>query len=174
MQIISITEALEWELSQDPRLNPTLRVAFNCEEPSLNAFLSKFARQADELNSARTWVYLDKKQKRIAGYLSLSNTSLEKADASPTIRSYTNPIPALLIGRLAVDKNYQKQGLGEKLLMFGFAKANELNKISAIQAIVVDTLNENAENFYLRYGFVKIGASNKMIISMKGLFEVKF
>jgi predicted GNAT family N-acyltransferase len=171
MRIINLTEALTWEKEQDPKPNPKLRDAFDCEEASLNAFLSKFARQADEQNSARTWICLDKKQKRIAGYISLSNTSIEKEEASPTIKSYTNPIPALLIGRLAIDKDYKKQGLGEKLLIFGFEKAKELNTISAIQAIVVDTLNENAESFYKRYGFVKIGSSNKMIISTKNLFN---
>ena len=171
MSIINLTEALSWENEQKPKPIPNLRAAFDCEEASLNAFLARFARQADEQNSARTWVNLDKKNAKISGYISISNTSVEKAEASPTIKAYTNPIPALLIARLAVDKNYKKQGLGEKLLLFGFKKAKELNEISAIQAIVVDTLNENAEKFYQRYGFIKIGSTNKMIISTKDLFS---
>jgi predicted GNAT family N-acyltransferase len=169
MSIINLIDALNWEKEQKPK--PNLRSAFDCEEASLNTFLSKHARQADEQNSSRTWVSLDKKQSTIAGYISISNTSIDKVEASPTIKSYTNPIPAMLIGRLAIDKNYKKQGLGEKLLMFGFEKAKELNTISAIQAIVVDTLNENAETFYQKYGFVKIGSTNKMIISTKNLFD---
>lgn len=171
MSIINLTEALNWEKEQKPKPSPNLRAAFDCEEASLNAFLSKFARQADEQNSARTWVNLDKKLGKITGYISISNTSIEKEEASPTVKSYINPIPALLIARLAIDKNHKKQGLGEKLLLFGFQKAKELNEISAIQAIVVDTLNENAEKFYKRYGFAKIGATNKMIISTQGLFS---
>jgi|TARA_Y100001935_G_scaffold105363_1_gene87358 hypothetical protein len=52
-----------------------------------------------------------------------------------------------------------------------FQKAKEINEISAIQAVVVDTLNANAEAFYKVYGFVKIGDTNKMIISTKELFD---
>ena len=77
MNIINLTEALDWEKEQKPKVSPNLRAGFDCEEASLNNFLSKFARQADEQNSARTWVSLDKKQSKIAGYVNTLNENAE-------------------------------------------------------------------------------------------------
>lgn len=171
MSIINLIEALDWEKKQTPKITPSLRAGFDCEEVSLNRFLTSYARQADEHNSARTWVYLNKGDRKISSYISIANTSIEKDEANSAIKSYINPIPALLIARLAVDKNYKRQGLGEELLLFGFKKAKEMNEISAIQAIVVDTINESAKSFYQRYGFTKIGKTDKMIISTNGLFS---
>lgn len=65
----------------------------------------------------------------------------------------------------------KRQGWGEEILLGAFQKAKEINEISAIQAVVVNTLNANAEAFYRVYGFVKIGDTNKMIISTKELFD---
>lgn len=169
--LIHLSEVLEWEKEQTPKITPSLREAFDCGESTLNIFLSKFARQSEEQNTARTWVALDKPNKKIIGYVSISNTSIEKAEADSAVKSYVNPIPALLIARLAVDKTCKGQGWGEEILLGAFQKAKEINELSAIQAIVVDTLNDNAESFYKIYGFVKIGSTNKMIISTKELFD---
>jgi GNAT superfamily N-acetyltransferase len=80
--------------------------------------------------------------------------------------------PAKTYRRHIAPKSFAKGlGLGEKLLLFAFQKAKEINDISAIQAIVVDTLNKNAEAFYKKYGFAKIGSTHKMIISSKELFD---
>lgn len=169
MEIVKLNASLEWEKSLLPQLTTGLRESFDCGKPSLNSFLRQHARQADEQNTARTFVILDEKNKKIAGYVSLSNTSIEKQTVTGLLKTRVNPIPALLIGRLAVDFNYQGQKLGEKLLAFAFDKAIEVNEISAIQAIVVDTLDESAEKFYEKYGFQKIQNTNKMIISLKDL-----
>ncbi len=171
LPLIHLNEVLEWEKEQSPKITPSLREAFDCGEPTLNVFLSRYARQSEEQNTARTWVALDKPNKKIVGYVSISNTSIEKQDAASAVRSYVNPIPALLIARLAVDQTYKRQGWGEEILLGAFQKAKEINEISAIQAVVVDTLNANAEAFYKVYGFVKIGDTNKMIISTKELFD---
>ena len=112
---------------------------------------------------------LDQENKKIAGYVSLANTSLEKQAAAGLIKTTVNPIPALLIGRLAVDINYRGQRLGEKLLVFAFEKALAINEMSGIQAIVVDTIDAEAEAFYDKYGFQKIKDTNKMILSLKDL-----
>ena len=169
MEIIKLSFCLEWEKTVSPHIKPGLRESFDCGKPSLNEFIRQYARQADEQNTTRTFVSLDQQNKKIAGYVSLSNTSIEKATASEVLKSRVNPIPALLIGRLAVDTNYRGQRLGEKLLVFAFDKALAINEMSAIQAIVVDTLDQEAEAFYEKYGFQKILGTNKMILSLKDL-----
>ena len=75
MPIISLPDVLEWEATQQPALTPTLRKSFDCGEASLNIFLSNHARQADEENTARTWVNLDQNQKKILGYIALRQWS---------------------------------------------------------------------------------------------------
>jgi predicted N-acetyltransferase YhbS len=167
MDIIKLSSCLQWEKSISISYN--LRDSFYCGKPSLNNFLKQYARQADEHNTARTFVALDQENKKIAGYVSLANTSLEKQAAAGLIKTMVNPIPALLIGKLAVDMNYRGQRLGEKLLVFSFEKALAINEMSGIQAIVVDTIDAEAETFYEKYGFKKINDTNKMIISLKDL-----
>jgi ribosomal protein S18 acetylase RimI-like enzyme len=168
MKIVSLIDALEWEKTL--QLSYDLRKKFDSGESSLNNYLQNHARQSDKQNISRPWILIDDKNNLIAGFITLSNTSIEKMEIVDQFKTNINPVPSLLIGRLAIDLNYRKQGLGEKLLMFAFEKAREINKISALQAIVVDTLNEDAQTFYERFSFKKIGSSNKMMISMKELF----
>ena len=167
MDIIKLSSCLEWEKSIS--LDHGLRDSFDCGKSSLNNFLKQYARQADEHNTARTFVAFDQENKKIAGYVSLANTSLEKQAAAGLLKTTVNPSPALLIGRLAVDINYRGQRLGEKLLVFAFEKALAINEMSGIQAIVVDTIDAEAEAFYDKYGFQKIKDTNKMILSLKDL-----
>ena len=58
-----------------------------------------------------------------------------------------------LLGRLAIDKNYQKQGLGDLLLMDALYRCSISAKQVASLAVVVDAIDEKAEDFYQRYGF---------------------
>lgn len=171
MPLVHLNDVLAWEKEQSPKITPSLRESFDCGEPSLNVFLSKYARQSEDQNTARTWIVLDRENRKIIGYVSVSNTSIERQNGGAVVKSYVNPIPALLLARLAVDQSYKGRGWGEKILLSAFQKAKEINEISAIQAIVVDTLNARAESFYRIYGFVKIGSTNKMIMSTKELFE---
>jgi predicted GNAT family N-acyltransferase len=169
MGVVSLSDALEWEKTLG--VDCDLRGKFDSGEPSLNTFLQNFARKSDKENISRPWILIDEDKKQIAGYITLSNTSIDKIEVVDQFKTNVNPIPALLIGRLAIDKNYQGHRLGEKLLMFGLQKVKEINQTSAIQLIVVDALSQDAEKFYSKYGFVKVGAANKMILSVKKLFE---
>ena len=169
MKIVNLTEALDWESSLNPRPKPELREKFDCGNASLNTYLKQHARQSDKQNISRPWILIDTKKVAIAGYVSLANASIEKIDVQGIHKANVNPIPSLLIGRLAIDSSYQGQGLGEKLLMFAFEKAIEINLISAIQLIAVDALDDDAEQFYKKYGFQKVGATKRMILSMKDL-----
>lgn len=54
LPLIHLNEVLEWEKEQSPKITPSLREAFDCGEPTLNVFLSRYARQSEEQNTART------------------------------------------------------------------------------------------------------------------------
>ena len=130
------------------------RAAFDCGEPSLNDYLQRFARQNAELFLGRTYVAAVPGQPRIAGYYTISSGSVGREDL-PEKRLPRYPIPVVLIGRLAVDKGAQGQGLGEFLLQDALKRSAQLAQHLGIYAVVVDALNEQARSFYRKYGFAE-------------------
>ena len=92
------------------------------------------------------------------GYYALSNHRVrydalpeEQAKGLPTI-----DIPVVLLGRLAVDKGLQGRGLGAYLLIDVLRRANRLSEQIGIRAVEVDAIDENARQFYLKFGFVPL------------------
>ena len=106
----------------------------------------------------------------VLGYYTLSAHSIEFA-ALPeaVVKKLKLPpyplIPATLMGRLAVDINYQGQRLGEILLMDGLKRGYFHSREVASLAVVVDA-KENAVAFYLRYGFLQLPGSKRMFLPM--------
>ena len=66
-----------------------------------------------------------------------------------------DPIPVILLGRLAVDQNYQGMGIGKGMLRDAFFRARKAAELSAARALLVHSLDEEARQFYLRYGFTE-------------------
>lgn len=91
------------------------RAWFDCGEPSLNDYLHRFARQNAELFLGRTYVLAVPGQPRIEGCYTISSGSVAR-EGLPEKRLPCYPIPVVLIGRLAVDRQAQGQGLSETLL----------------------------------------------------------
>lgn len=130
------------------------RSAFNCGEPSLNEYLQHFARQNAELFLGRTYVLVVPDQARIEGYYTISSGSIARQDL-PKKRLPRYPAPVVLLERLAVDRNAQGQGFGEFLLLDALKRSAQLAQHLGIFAIVVDALNEQAQSFYQKYGFIQ-------------------
>jgi GNAT superfamily N-acetyltransferase len=65
-------------------------------------------------------------------------------------------VPVILLGRLAVDKTVQKQGLGAILLLDALARSLHISAQVGIRAVEVDAIDEAAKSFYLKYGFVPL------------------
>jgi GNAT superfamily N-acetyltransferase len=75
---------------------------------------------------------------------------------------------------LAIDHRFQKQGVGKLLLIDALKRSYEISKEIASFAVVIDPIDEEAERFYDKYGFIKLPDSKKMFLPMntiKGLFE---
>ena len=128
------------------------RAAFDCEEPSLNDDLQRFARQNAELFFGRTYILTIPGQPRIEGYYTISSGSVVR-ESLPEKRLPRYPVPVVLIRRLAVDRQAQRRGLGEFLLLGALKRAAQLSQHLGIYAVVVDSLNEAERNFYQKYGF---------------------
>ena len=131
------------------------RAAFSCGEPALDNYLRRQASQDIRRRVAQVFVAVAEATRKIAGYYSLSAASFAK-ESLPAVMSKRlphYPVPAAMLGRLAVDREQQGPGLGEMLLLDGIRRVLRASATIAVHAIVVDAKNERAAAFYRRYGF---------------------
>ena len=125
---------------------------FDCGRPELNAWL-RVRALANQLNgTSRTYVVCD--GPGIAGYYALATGAIAHADAPRAIRrNAPDPVPAILLGRLAVDLRHQGRGFGASLLRDAMLRIARAGGIVGIRAVVVDALDTSARDFYLKHGF---------------------
>jgi GNAT superfamily N-acetyltransferase len=129
------------------------RSGFESGEPALDDWLRRYAGQNRRGNTAATWVIADPGSVIVA-YATLSMTGIDR-DASPAklARLAPDPVPALLLGRLAVDRRWTGLGVGTTLVAHALAAAVELNQRAACRAVVVTALNHSARGWWQRFGF---------------------
>jgi GNAT superfamily N-acetyltransferase len=129
------------------------RGAFRSGEPALDEWLRRYAGQSRRRDTAATWVIADAGDTVVA-YASVAMTAVDRSAAPEALgRHAPDPIPALLIGRLAVDRDHAGLGLGTALVAHILATAVELNTMAACRAVVVSALNRQALTWWERLGF---------------------
>ena len=151
------------------------RYDFDCGKELLTNYLKTQAGQDMKRKLSACFV-LSKNGTEIQGYYTLSNNSISLSSFPVHLqkklpKSY-NSIPTTLLGRLAIDKKYQGQGIGKILLIDALKRSYELSKEIGSFAVVVDPIDEEAENFYTKYDFIKLPTSGKMFIAIKTLQEL--
>ena len=105
--------------------------------------------------------------KRIAAYYCLAAGSIQHAATPGKIRrNMPEPIPVLVLGRLAVDVGFQKRGLGPMLLLHALERTQELAQTAGIRASLVHAKDEEAAEFYKRFGFVESPLDPLMLMLM--------
>lgn len=127
---------------------------FSCGKPSLDVWFSRIALQAQAGGSAKTFVVLD--GTRIAGYFSLTVGHVESLDAPERIRKGmgSHSIPVVILARMAVDSHYQGKGIGRGMLQDAIRRALVIAEQAGIRALLTHPIDQNAERFYARFGFV--------------------
>jgi GNAT superfamily N-acetyltransferase len=135
----------------DPRRHD--REQFDSGEPVLDEWLRRYAGQNRRRDTAATWVIADA-QDVVVAYASISMTGIDRSAAPEIVaKGAPDPVPALLLGRLAVDRRYAGLGIGTTLAAHVLATAVELNERAACRAVVVTALNSNARSWWQRLGF---------------------
>ena len=132
------------------------RTVFSCGAPELDRYLREHASQDIKRDIARVFVAVRPQATTVCGYYSLSATSFQR-DELPTERTRKlprYPVPAVLLGRLAVDHDAQGAGLGEFLLMDAMHRTLLATQVMAVHAMIVDAKDISAANFYRKYGFI--------------------
>lgn len=125
---------------------------FHCGDDALDVWLAARALRNQADGSSRTWVVLD--GRRVAAYYASSTAVLLRASAPGRVaRNQPDPLPALLLGRLAVDAGYQGQGLGAALLKHFLLKSLEVAQLVGVRLLLVHAATPEAAAFYEHHGF---------------------
>lgn len=135
------------------------RAGFDCGKQALNDFLQTRAAKHQVQRISRTFVLTDSSEpRRILGYYSLSNCQIarEELEAQEAKALPRHPVPAVMLARLAVDRNQQGKRYGLWLLMDALKRCVLVGQQSGVYALVVDAKDDEARRFYARYGFVPI------------------
>jgi len=137
-------------------IKPSLLSKFDCGVEELNIYLKRFAKKNDKLGVGKTYVLLGKAC--ALGFYTVSMAQIEfKTLPKPSQGKLPRyPIPAVRIGRLAIDRGSQGQGLGEFLLMDALHRSLRVSEEIAIFAVIVDAKSNQAKKFYLKYGFIPL------------------
>ncbi|HEV3224710.1 MAG TPA: GNAT family N-acetyltransferase [Puia sp.] len=142
---------------------------FDCGKPSLNHYLHVQAKRDVKRMLAACFI-LEGDQYNVHGYYTLSNASIPRNWLPENIKTKMPPsyadLPATLMGRLAVDLKNAGQGLGKLLLVDALKRSYETSGTIGSMAVIVYPLDEEAEKFYLRFGFIKLPDSGKMFLAM--------
>ena len=147
---------------------------FKCRKKLLTQYLHRYARQNDKNNIARTFVAVDENN-RGWGYYSLSTSSIEFAELPDAFakRLPRYPVPAALIAKLAVDEKISGQGLGARLLIEALQHILAAAGAVAIKVILVDAIDDEARQFYLKFGFIELpGQSQKLFLPIETIRQL--
>jgi ribosomal protein S18 acetylase RimI-like enzyme len=131
------------------------RQGFDCGRPELNDWLRRVARQHQDKGLSKTFVAtLEEAPDRICGYYALTLAEPENRHLPEAWRKrLPRRIPGVRLGRLAVDRQYQGNGLGELLLVDALTRAQRIYTEAGGIGLFVDAIDDQAAGYYQRFGF---------------------
>jgi GNAT superfamily N-acetyltransferase len=151
------------EISAPEKLSPAQDLSqFRCGEPELDDWLKRRALHNEESGASRTYAVCIGRQ--VVGYYALAVGAAAHRDAPGRVRrNMPDPIPVMIVGRLAIDLKLQGRGIGSALLKDAVLRTVQAAEIAGIRAILVHAISESAKRFYERLGFME-SPSNPMTL----------
>lgn len=126
---------------------------FSCGEAVLDEWLKRRALANNVAGASRTYVVAEPNL-LVCGYYAIAAGSVARERASRGVRrNMPDPIPVLVLGRLAVDERHQGRRLGAALLKDAVQRAQGVALQVGVRALLVHALHDKARAFYLQYGF---------------------
>ncbi len=127
--------------------------AFDCGQSALNQFLQRYALVNQRANSTQTYVCCQ--DGAVAGYYSLAVGSVDPETAPSRITKGVarHPVPVMILARLAVDKEHQRQGLGQALLKDALLRTAQAADIAGIRCLLVHAKDDAARRWYESWEF---------------------
>lgn len=130
------------------------RHAFDCGRESLNQWFSRHAWHDQEASVTRTSVMCDAATGAIAGFVALSAGQIERAHLPKSAqRNRPDPIPVLLLGQLAVDRQRQGKGCARSLMLFALTTAVRFSGEIGCFGVLTHPLDDHVRAFYSQFGF---------------------
>lgn len=127
---------------------------FACGIPVLDEWLKRRALKNEVSGASRTFVVCHDRQ--VVGYYALATGSVEHRDAPTKMRrNMPDPVPVIVLGRLAVDQQWQHASLGRSLLKDAVLRSLAVSQHAGVKALLVHALSENAKTFYMYHGFLE-------------------
>jgi GNAT superfamily N-acetyltransferase len=126
---------------------------FECGEPALDDWLRRRALQNEESRASRTYVVCA--GQHVVGYYALAVGAVAHAEAAGRVRrNMPDPVPVMIVGRLAVHKKFQGKKIGPGLLRDAVLRTLQAADIAGVRAILVHAISERAREFYEDCGFI--------------------
>lgn len=130
---------------------------FQSGEPVLDTWLKERALQNIEAAASKTYVICPHATQRVVGFYALSMGQILNQDATGSMRrNMPHHIPAVILGRLAIDQDWQGKGLGGALLKDAVERSQRAATEVSARLIVVHAISEAAERFYVHFGFTRL------------------
>ena len=130
-----------------------LLTGFDCGEMSLNEWLKRRALANQLSGASRTFVVADQ-DARVYGYYAMAAGAVSHLQATSGVRrNMPDPIPVIVLARLAVDQRAQGIKLGGALLQDAVNRAVTVSHNAGVRALLVHAIDEQAKQFYEHYGF---------------------
>src|SRR5262245_60801157 len=130
---------------------------FDCGEPALDRWLTRYALANEVTGRSRTFVVRQRDDLNVAAYYCLSTAVVQYGEATKRATQglpRDEPVPAILLGRLAVDLKHQSRGLGKALLADAVRRTFvSIASNAGVRLLVVHAKHERARDFYLRWQF---------------------
>lgn len=131
--------------------------AFQCGEPALDEWLRHRAWHNQLVAASRTYAICATATLRVAGYFALSMGQILASEVPGAMRrNMPRTIPAVVLGRLAVDRAWQGHGLGQALLADAVRRADRASAEVSARLVIVHAISPAAEAFYLHHGFTRL------------------
>jgi GNAT superfamily N-acetyltransferase len=152
------------------------RTEFSCGVGSLDSYLATQASQEVRRKANAVFVLVETDEPRtVLGYFTLCAYGLAPGAIPEEARKHLPRYPqvsATLIGRLAITRSHQGQGLGAVLLIRALRKAHETADVVGSSMVVVDALDENAARFYAAHGFIRLPESMRLVLPMQTIAKL--
>ena len=133
----------------------------------MNAWLADRALKNQAEGATRTFVVCDDDGRRVLGYYALAAGQASRADApGNNSRGMPDPIPMMILARLAVDRSAQGSGLGRQLIADCVRRTLRVAQDAGIRGILVSAIDERAQAFYEQLGFRR-SASNSDVLMLR-------
>jgi GNAT superfamily N-acetyltransferase len=137
--------------------------AFDCGQPTLTAWLNRHAGVEQAKRTGQVFVWAEEGHRAVLAYFTLSAHEVVAADLPRRLaRGMPEGIPAVLLGKLALDRRLHGQGLGGKLLFDAYQRVLAATRTVAARDLVVDAIDDDAVRFYEHYGFIRSPAEPSM------------